>query len=237
MGYICAQRPKQGIAKMTESRVRIWDLPTRLFHWTLAALVVFSIVTANIGGNWVQWHFYSGYAILTLIAFRLAWGFAGGRYARFSSFLFGPSAILAALRGAPGAPRTPGHNPLGSLSVFALLASIGVQAAIGLFANDDIASEGPLAKFVSKALSDRLTSLHHQNADLIVALVVLHLLAIAFYLLRKRENLVRPMLTGDKPGVEPRLASRDDAALRLRALVVLAVCAAAVWWLVGVLAK
>jgi cytochrome b len=222
---------------MTGSRVRIWDLPTRLFHWTLAALVVFSIVTANIGGNWVQWHFYSGYAILTLIAFRLVWGFAGGRYARFSSFLFGPSAILATLRGAPGAPRTPGHNPLGSLSVFALLASIGVQAAIGLFANDDIASEGPLAKFVSKALSDRLTSLHHQNADLIVALVVLHLLAIAFYLLRKRENLVRPMLTGDKPGVEPRLASRDDAALRLRALVVLAVCAAAVWWLVGVLAK
>jgi cytochrome b len=222
---------------MAGKGVRVWDLPTRLFHWALAALVAFSIVTANVGGNWVQWHFYSGYAILTLIAFRLVWGFAGGRYARFSSFLFGPSAILATLRGDPGAPSTPGHNPLGSLSVYALLASIGLQAAIGLFANDDIASEGPLAKFVSKALSDRLTALHHQNADLIIALVVLHLLAIAFYLLRKRENLVRPMLTGDKPAIEPRLASRDDAALRARAALVLAVCAAAVWWLVSVLAK
>jgi cytochrome b len=222
---------------MPETGVRVWDLPTRLFHWTLATLVAFSVVTADIGGNWVQWHFYSGYAILALIAFRLVWGFAGGRYARFSSFLFGPSAILAALRGDPGAPRTLGHNPLGSLSVFALLASIGAQAAIGLFANDDIASEGPLAKFVSKSLSDRLTSLHHLNADLIYVLVGLHLAAILFYLLRKRENLVRPMLTGDKPAGEAREASRDDAALRLRAAVVLALCAAAVWWLVSWLPK
>ena len=178
---------------MASTDVRVWDLPTRLFHWALAALVVFSVVTANVGGNWVQWHFYSGYAILTLIAFRLAWGFIGGRYARFSSFLFGPSAILAALTGDPRAPRTLGHNPLGSLSVFALLASIGLQAAIGLFANDDIASEGPLAKFVSGALSDRLTSLHRLNANIVFALVALHVLAILFYLLRRRENLVRPM--------------------------------------------
>jgi cytochrome b len=222
---------------MTAAGVRVWDLPTRLFHWTLAALVVFSVVTANIGGNWIQWHFYSGYAILTLIAFRLVWGFAGGRYARFSSFLFGPSAILAALRNSPGAPRTLGHNPLGSLSVFALLASVGLQAAIGLFANDDIASEGPLAKFVSNALSDRLTSLHHLNANIIYALVALHLLAILFYLLRRRENLVRPMLTGDKPVGDATMASRDDTALRVRAAIVLCLCAAAVWLLVGYLPK
>ena len=220
---------------MKPAGVRIWDLPTRLFHWMLAVLVVFSVVTANVGGNWVQWHFYSGYAILTLIAFRLAWGFIGGRYARFSSFLFGPAAILATLKGDSRAPRTLGHNPLGSLSVFALLACVGLQAAVGLFANDDIASEGPLAKFVSKGLSDRLTSLHHLNAKIIFALVALHLLAIVFYLLRKHENLVRPMLSGDKPVAEPGAASRDDAALRVRAAIVLGICAAAVWWLVSVL--
>ncbi len=222
---------------MAVTEVRIWDLPTRLFHWALAALVVFSFVTANVGGNWVQWHFYSGYAILTLIAFRLVWGFIGGRYARFSSFLFGPSAILATLKGDPSAPRTLGHNPLGSLSVFALLASVGLQASLGLFANDDIASEGPLAKFVSNALSNRLTSLHHLNAKIIFALVALHLLAILFYLLRKRENLVRPMLTGDKQAAQADAASRDDAATRVRAAIVLAACATAVWWLVSVLPK
>ncbi len=222
---------------MSGSMVRVWDLPTRLFHWTLAALVAFSIVSANVGGNWIQWHFYSGYVILTIIAFRVFWGFAGGRYARFSSFLFGPRAIIDAVRARPGAPRTLGHNPLGSLSVFALLASVGLQAAIGLFANDDIASEGPLVKFISKAASDRLTWLHHQNGNVIIALIVLHVLAILFYLVRKRENLIVPMLTGDKSAVESGLASRDDAALRVRAALALGACALAVWYLVSYLPK
>jgi len=217
---------------MTTTAARVWDLPTRLFHWALAALVLFSVVTANVGGDWITWHFISGYCVLALVAFRIVWGFVGGRYARFASFVFGPATILATLRGDPAAPRTPGHNPLGSLSVFAMLASVGAQAAIGLFANDDIASEGPLARFVSGATSAALTSLHRLNGDLIVALVAIHLAAIAYYRVRKGENLVTPMILGDKPGVAPGLASRDDARLRLRALVVLALCAAAVWLLV-----
>jgi cytochrome b len=212
--------------------VRVWDLPTRLFHWSLVVLVVFSFVCVKLGGNWLPWHFRSGYAILALIAFRIAWGFAGGRYARFGSFLYSPARILAYLRGATDAPRTLGHNPLGSLSVFALLAIVGLQAIGGLFANDDIASEGPLVKYVSKALSDRVTSLHHVGEKLIVILVIAHVAAIVFYRLRKRENLVQAMISGDKPADDPTLASRDDGALRLRAAVLLALSAAAVWLVV-----
>ena len=215
---------------MTAQRVRIWDLPTRLFHWSLAVLVVFSIVTAHVGGAWIDWHFRSGYAVLALIAFRIAWGFVGGRHARFASFLRGPSAIAAALRGEP-APHA-GHNPLGGLSVIAMLALVGAQAVGGLFANDDIASEGPLVRLVSKATSDSITTLHRINEKLIIALVVLHVAAIFFYLWRKRTNLVRPMITGDKSDVDPAQATPDDAALRVRAALLLALSAAAVWWLV-----
>ncbi|MFO1200561.1 MAG: cytochrome b/b6 domain-containing protein [Burkholderiaceae bacterium] len=215
---------------MTAQRVRIWDLPTRLFHWSLAVLVVFSIVTAHIGGAWIDWHFRSGYAVLALIAFRIAWGFVGGRHARFANFLRGPSGIAAALRGEP-APHA-GHNPLGGLSVIAMLALIGAQAVGGLFANDDIASEGPLVRLVSKATSDTITTLHRINEKLIIALVVLHVAAIFFYLWRKRTNLVRPMITGDKSDVDPAQSTPDDAALRVRAALLLALSAAAVWWLV-----
>lgn len=209
--------------------IRVWDLPTRLFHWSLVALVVLSFVSVKIGGNWLTWHFYSGYALLALVGFRLVWGFVGGRYARFSSFLFGPKAIIAYLRGSPDAPRTLGHNPLGSLSVYGLLGLTGLQALGGLFANDDIASEGPLARFVSKAVSDQITSLHHLNEKFIMLLVLLHVAALMYYRFAKRENLIQAMVTGDKPAGDPAAASRDDVALRLRGLLVLAVCAALVW--------
>ena len=224
-----SETAKHSTSRSADRPVRVWDLPTRVFHWCLLLLVVFSFVSIRIAGNWVQWHFYSGYAILTLIAFRLVWGFAGGRYARFGTFLFGPGAVLRYLRGAPDAPRTLGHNPIGSGSVFAMLGLIGLQAVGGLFANDDIASEGPLAKFVSKATSDSITGLHQLNQWIILALVVLHVGAILFYLFRKRENLIRPMLDGDKAANDAGLASPDDAALRLRAAVILAICAGAVW--------
>ncbi len=210
-------------------RIRVWDLPTRLFHWSLAALVVLSFVSVKIGGNWLTWHFYSGYALIALVGFRLVWGFVGGRYARFSSFLFGPKAIIGYLRGSPDAPRTLGHNPLGSLSVYGLLGLTGLQALGGLFANDDIASEGPLARFVSKEVSDQITSLHHLNEKFIMLLVLTHIAALLYYRFAKRENLVRAMVTGDKHEGDPAAASRDDAALRMRAVLVLGVCAALVW--------
>lgn len=214
--------------------IRVWDLPTRLFHWSLAVLVIAAIVAVKIGGNALVWHFRLGYAILALVAFRLVWGLVGGRYARFSSFLFSPGRILAYLRGAPDAPRTPGHNPLGGLSVLGLLAVTGFQAVSGLFANDDIASEGPLAKLVSGAASNLFTTLHRLNETLIFLLVGLHVAAIVFYRLRKGRNLVPTMVHGDGPAEPGTPPSRDDAGLRLRAVVVFAVCATAVWYLVAV---
>lgn len=212
--------------------VRVWDLPTRLFHWALTALVIFSVVTVNIGGNWMEWHFRSGYAILALMLFRLAWGFVGGRYARFTSFVFSPRAVVRHLRGAEDAPRTLGHNPLGSWSVWALLVLIAFQAGSGLFASDEIAYDGPLVKFVSGATTTVLTRLHKWNDTVLYGLVGLHVAAILYYLWRKRENLVRPMLNGNKQVAVEWPASRDDAALRMLAVVVLAICAGIVWLVV-----
>jgi len=215
------------------SSVRVWDMPTRLFHWLLALTVIGSFVTVKLGGNWMVWHARLGFVALALVSFRIVWGFVGGRYARFSSFLFGPGAILAYLRGTPDAPRTPGHNPLGSLSVFGLLAVVAFQSVSGLFANDEIAFEGPLARFVSSGLSATLTTWHRRDQVLILLLVALHVGAIVFYRFARHENLVRPMLTGDKDVAGGAPPSRDDGPLRLRALLVATACAAIVAWIVN----
>jgi len=217
-----------------DDKVRVWDLPTRLFHWTLAALVVFSVVTAKIGGNAIDWHMKSGYAILVLVLFRVLWGLAGSRHARFESFLRHPREVLRFARAtmAGTAARHVGHNPLGAMSVLALIAALLLQASTGLFANDDIASEGPLAKFVSSAASNWLTGVHKVNEKIIYALVALHLAAIAYYYFAKRENLIAPMVTGDKRGhaVDP---VADDLALRLRALIMLALAAGLVGYVIS----
>jgi cytochrome b len=213
---------------------RIWDLPTRLFHWILVLLVVFSVVSAKIGGGWIDWHMRSGYCILTLLLFRLMWGFAGSFHARFANFMRAPAAVLAyarALRGGTAAVQG-GHNPLGAWSVLAMLVVVLVQAVAGLFANDSIASEGPLAKFVSGATSDLFTRLHKANQYVIYLLIALHLATIAYYYFARRENLVLPMLTGVKPGA-PFEPARDDARLRLRAAVLLAVAAACTAYIVA----
>ena len=211
-------------------RLRVWDLPTRLFHWTLAALIAAAFVTVKVGGNLMVWHERIGYAILTLVLFRVVWGVAGGRYARFASFVRGPGAVLGHLKG--GGAHAPGHNPLGALSVLGLLAVVGFQATSGLFTNDDIAFEGPLAARVSGATSSLLTTLHRWNEKAIIALVALHLVAILYYRFGKGRDLVRPMVSGDAEFDAAFPPSRDDAALRLRALVVAAACGAAVAWLV-----
>lgn len=222
------------MAPPPSSHIRVWDLPTRLFHWALVVTVVGSVVTIELGGNWVEIHFWCGYAALTLLLFRLVWGFAGPRYARFGSFLYAPREIEAYARGLLGrgpGTRYLGHNPLGALSVFALLLSLAFQASTGLFANDDIASEGPLARFIGKDLSDRITGWHALNEKILYALVALHVAAILYYTLRKKEPLVRAMLTGDKEG-RPQDAARDGAAVRIGALALVALAAAAVYVLV-----
>lgn len=221
---------------MRTEKARVWDLPTRLFHWALAACVVGSLVSINLGGNAVGWHFRFGYAILTLLIFRLAWGFVGPRYARFSSFPPNPLAALRHLRGQDATMA--GHSPLGALSVYALLLSLAFQAGTGLFANDAIMWDGPLRNTVSNATSDWLTSLHKTNRFVLLALIGLHLAAIAFYTLLERKSLVRPMITGDAllPAERASAAQAADG-LRERALAlaVLAASGAVVWTVVELL--
>ncbi len=214
--------------------VRVWDLPTRLFHWGLVACVVGLIITGNVGGNAMVWHGRLGYAVLTLLLFRLVWGLVGGRWSRFASFLYGPSTIVAYLRGQGRPEHRVGHNPLGMLSVLALLLILLAQVGSGLFADDEIAFTGPLAGLVSGDWVRQATSYHKNVGKLIlIALVALHLGAIAFYKLVKRESLVRPMIVGDKSVPTPVPASQDDTRSRLLALGLLLLCAATVYGIVS----
>jgi cytochrome b len=201
-------------------RTRIWDLPTRLFHWALAACVTGSI--ASIKADSIDWHMRFGYAVLTLVHFRILWGFAGSRYALFSHFVRGPREVLAYVGGR--LKHVGGHNPLGALSVLALLLLLLAQACGGLFANDGSFTEGPLAKLVSGDLSNRISTLHRRAEWAIYALVLLHLVAVIFHSVFKSEPLVGAMLHGDRDlDAEP---AQDDLALRLRGLAVFGLAAA-----------
>jgi cytochrome b len=221
---------------MNPQTVRVWDLPTRLFHWVLMACVIGSVISAKIGGNAMVWHFRLGYVVFTLLAFRLLWGVVGGRWSRFASFLYSPAATLRYLRGAsrPGDWHEVGHSPSGALSVFALLAVLAAQVGAGLFADDEIANAGPLVRFVSGSTSSLLTGWHKGwGQGLILALVALHVIAILVYRFKHGRDLVTPMLSGDKlldPAVP---ASADGAASRGFALVLLLLCGAGVAWLVS----
>jgi len=180
---------------MNSKRIRLWDLPTRMFHWSLVLSVAAALVSGQIGGNFIEWHGKIGLVIVGLVVFRLAWGVLGSTYARFAQFFPTPAKVKAYLG---GQWRGVGHNPLGAFSVLGLLGLLGFQVASGLFANDDITFYGPLFDLVSKDLSNKLTGLHHLASNLIYALIALHIAAIVYYVRVKKDNLVKPMVTGWK---------------------------------------
>ncbi|MEO5335969.1 MAG: cytochrome b/b6 domain-containing protein [Magnetospirillum sp. WYHS-4] len=186
---------KHGNSSGSGVEVRVWDLPTRLFHWALVALVADAFLSAKFGDVTMTWHKWNGYAILTLLAFRLIWGMIGSSTARFADFVRGPRAIAAYLR---GEIHPYGHNPLGALMVLALLAMLAFQGTMGLFATDDILVSGPLKHTVSAATAKRFTGLHKIGYWAILGLVAVHVGAVLAYLLVRKENLTRPMITGYK---------------------------------------
>lgn len=177
-------------------KVMIWDLPTRLFHIALMILVIAAWVSVEILED-MDLHFLCGYGILGLVTFRLVWGFVGTYHALFASFVKGPSKVLGYLKGEQQ-EYLGGHNPLGALSVLLLLGLIAAQAVSGLFSDDEYYYFGPLNRFVSSETVSLLSNFHHSNFDYIIAAVGLHLAAIAYYQIIKRDNLIGPMISGYK---------------------------------------
>lgn len=210
---------------MSTRTIKVWDLPTRIFHWLLAMLVVAAFVTGWLGGNLIEWHGRAGIAITGLLAFRLVWGFIGSTYARFADFVPGPAHIWAHIRGEWNGL---GHNPFGALSVLALLGILIFQAVSGLVSNDDIAFEGPLYALVSKDTSDWLSSLHRLNFWVIIALVAAHVGAILYYLHAKKDNLVKPMIVGTKEVSDPDAQAAQGGGV-LAFVVAFAIALAVVW--------
>lgn len=178
--------------------VKVWDAPTRIFHWSLVACFAGAWITAEMGDR--EWHERFGLAVIALVLFRIVWGFVGGEFARFTSFVRGPGAVIAYVRETIGGRHReqPGHNPLGALAILALLLLLATQAGMGLFANDDILYEGPLYHLVTYDLSGTLTGWHHRLFDLILIVVGIHVLAVISYMLFLGVDLIQPMFTGVK---------------------------------------
>lgn len=179
----------------SEMRIKVWDLPVRLFHWALAAAVAGAVVTANQG--MMEWHERCGFAAASLVVFRVIWGVVGSETARFSQFVRGPGTVRAYLR---GQWRGIGHNPLGALSVLALLAAVLVQAGTGIFSNDDILFSGPWAYAVGERMSGQVTGWHLRLRWVVIGLVALHLAAVAVHVFVKRERIIEAMIHGRAEG-------------------------------------
>ena len=190
--------------------VRVWDLPTRLFHWLLVLCFVGAFVSVKIGGNAMLWHQRCGYAIGALLLFRLLWGVLGGYWSRFGSF-----------------------SPTGAWAMLAMLLFLALQVLSGLMSDDEIAFAGPLSRFVSGATAAQATNYHaHIGQWVLLGLIGLHIAAIVFYIVRLKKSIVTPMLLGDKqvPAKLSPPASKDSAGTRLLALALALVCAGLMWW-------
>lgn len=219
-------------AKSIAVTVRVWDLPLRLFHWGLVVSVVGAFITIKLGGLWMDWHVRFGLTTLALITFRVIWGMVGTHYARFSQFIRHPSAVWRYIRGPR--PQWLGHNPLGSLSVIALLLMFGFQAVSGLFADDDIFTTGPLA-YLSSSWSSTLTGLHKLNEWPMIGLVSLHVLAIIWYRVVYKEKLASAMVHGDITTLtstpDTLISANDSWTVRISAVILAAAVSMATWWL------
>ena len=173
--------------------IAIWDLPTRIFHWLLVILFFAAIISVKAG--FIHAHATIGIILAGLIFFRILWGFWGSDTARFSFFIKGPAIIIRYLKGEHDYL---GHNPLGGLMSFALIFLLALHIIFGLFSNDDILFEAPLAQFISAELSNQFTSWHYLLSKILIGLVAIHILAVLWYVFGKKQNLILEMITGNK---------------------------------------
>ena len=205
---------------------RVWDVPTRLVHWLMVLLVVFSWWTAETGR--MEWHRWSGYSMLGLLIFRIYWGLAGSSTARFSQFVRGPRAIARYLQG--NWPAAAGHNPLGALSVVALLVLLATQVLLGLFAVDvDGIESGPLSTYVSFEAGRAAAQWHEASFDVLTVLILLHIAAVMYYVFFRKQALVSAIVRGQRTYPEPQpVPMRSASVVRLLLGITLAVALA--WW-------
>jgi cytochrome b len=233
-------RVGEDMASIDDRRIRVWDLPVRLFHWALVILMATSYFSGRAGGDWMKLHFWSGYAILTLLLFRIAWGFVGSTTARFSDFVKGPSAALRHLAELAGAdrPREAGHNPVGGAMVVVLIFAVLAQVVAGLFSADTDMGlvNGPLSRLVADKWIERASAFHAFWVNVLLILVGLHVLAAIVYLVWKRQNLIAAMVHGYKRIDDVVLPGKPAPGLAFAsgklALSLLIACAAVVYFIV-----
>jgi len=215
--------------------VAVWDWPVRVVHWSIVALVATLLATGLSGGNAVMvWHMRAGEVLLVLVLFRVVWGFAGSRNARFASFVRGPRAVVRYLRSLVRPPhaRHATHNPAGGWMVVLLLLALLIQCSLGLFTHDDVMTEGPLVARVSEELSDVLGALHRRGGWLVAGLASVHIVAVIAFFLVRDDNLIYPMFSGTKSLPRGTADPSGAKASTARALALLACCMIAVGWLV-----
>ena len=215
-------------------KVYIWDLPTRLFHWVLAVSVLGLVITGNVGGSAMVWHFRFGYLVLTLIFFRFAWGIFGGFWSRWSQLPIGPLSVLSYIKGPLITRHLAGHNPLGSISIITMLFFLTLQVATGLVSDDEIANSGPLSSLVSSSTVSLATSWHKNwGKFIIIGLVALHLMALVWSRYRKHQALVSAMWHGFKDLPEWVTGSDDQLKSRSLAFVIFLIAAGIVFGIVS----
>jgi len=213
----------------------IWDLPLRLFHWSFAITILAAWYTSEQKGELVELHMQLGYVALGLLIFRILWGIVGPKHARFSQFIPSPKTVIHYIKNLKNnefKDNNAGHNPLGALMVVLMITLVSLQAISGLFINDDIFSSGPYYGSLSKEFEKVMFFLHHNTFDFMIAAIVLHLAAIAYYWRVKKQNLVLPMITGKKSS---QLMSTTDAIPHSKimlAIIIAIACTAFIYWLV-----
>ena len=241
----------QGLPKI-RNLPKIWDLPIRLFHWSLVLALIFLYFTAEFS-EWmterfaemdiyidvIVWHSRAGYFVLTLLLFRILWGFFGSKHARFASMPYSPKIMMPYIKSLRVGSKLKftGHNPLGSYSVFVMLTLLLLQTFSGLFADDEIAFTGPLAQYASDGLIRAMTNWHHINFDLLKIFIGIHLLAILAYQLVLQEPLIRRMTRGEVAVCEPSSSQMSEPSPSrqvplVRALVLYIMCIAVVYIIV-----
>ncbi|MBT1450998.1 cytochrome b/b6 domain-containing protein [Glaciecola sp. XM2] len=213
------------------NQVKVWDVPTRLFHWALVGVFVFQYVTAEWLDDAMQLHFYGGYVALGILLFRVIWGFVGSYHARFANFVHSPATAFAYANGS--SQQYLGHNPLGGYSVLAILAVMLTQTISGLFMTDDIFLDGPYHGALGDVTDDIMNFLHHNAISVMYALIALHLFAIAWYSIRKKQKLIGAMVHGNKEQTDAKIT--DVQTHWLRFIVVVVAVSVAVYLLVEVL--